>query len=90
MIESLLQRGLQSPNAEAFVEDGHAIMADLADAVHTRSDPGPQVEAESRDLMRRARERFVTVRIGQAARRAGLSADQAVAAMARGEFDPFD
>jgi hypothetical protein len=90
MIESLLAQGLRSPNAEAFVGDGRALMRELADAVHTRSDPGSQVEAESRDIMRRARERFITVRIGQAARRAGLSADQAAVAMARGEFDPFE
>lgn len=89
LVERLLAQGLRSPNAEAFVQDGHAIMGELAHAVHTRSDPGPEVEAESRDFMRQARERFITGRIGQAARRAGLSADQAAVAMARGEFDPF-
>lgn len=89
LIEDLLGRGLQSPNAVAFVEDGHVIEAELAEAVHARDDPGPQVEAASRDLMRRTRERFLEVRIGQAARRAGLSAEEAAVGIATGRFDPF-
>jgi hypothetical protein len=89
LIEGLLDRGLQSPNAEAFVKDGHSIQAALREAVHDPADPGPRIEAQSRDLLRRARERFITARIGKAARRAGLSAEEAADAMARGEFDPF-
>lgn len=82
VVDGLLGMGLRSPNAEAFVEDGHALEGELAEAVHARRDPGPAIEAESRDFMRRARERFITVRIGQAARRAGLNADEAANAMA--------
>lgn len=89
LIEGLLGSGLRSPNAEAFVEDGHGIEAKLAEAVHARTDPGPGTEAESRDFMRRARERFIVGRIGHAAKRAGLSADEAGDAMADGRFDPF-
>lgn len=89
LIEMLLATGLQSPNAEAFVEDGHAILSELAEAVHTRTDPGRDVETESREFMRRTRERFLSARIGQAAGRAGLKGDEAAHAMARGEWDPF-
>jgi hypothetical protein len=63
----LLDRGLQSPNADAFVADGQTILSELAEAVHTRTDPGREVEAESREFMRRTRERFLSVRIGRAA-----------------------
>lgn len=89
LIERLLASGLQSPNAEAFVEDGHALEVHLAEAVHARTDPGPEIEAESREFMRRARERFIIGRIGQAAKRAGLSSDEAGDAIAAGRFDPF-
>lgn len=85
----LLATGLQSPNAETFVKDGHAILSELAEAVHTRTDPGRAFEVESREFMRRSRERFLEVRIGQAAGQAGLNAEEAARAMARGEWDPF-
>jgi hypothetical protein len=86
-IEGLLRTGLRSPNAEAFVEDGRRLAEELAEAVHTRTDPGLEVEAESREFMRRARERFTVGRIGRATR--GMSAGEAAAAMASGGFDPF-
>lgn len=86
-IEGLLRSGLQSPNAEAFVEDGRRLAEELAEAVHTRTDPGLEVETESREFMRRARERFTVGRIGRATR--GMSAGEAAAAMASGRLDPF-
>jgi len=86
-IEGLLGSGLRSPNAEAFVEDGRRLVEELAEAVHTRTDPGLAVEAESREFMRRAREHFTVGRLGRATR--GMSADEAAAAMASGRLDPF-
>ena len=86
-IEGLLRSGLRSPNAEAFVEDGHRLEEALAEAVHTRTDPGNAVEADSREFMRRTRERFTVGRIGRATR--GMSADEAAGAMASGRLDPF-
>jgi hypothetical protein len=89
LIEGVLQQGLRSPNAETFVRDGHGILVKLADAVHSREVPEREVEVESRDFMRRTRARFLPTRIGQAARREGLSTDQAAQAMVAGRFDPF-
>lgn len=86
-IEVLLRSGLRSPNAEAFVDDGRRLEEELAEAVHTRTDPGPAVEAESREFMRRAREHFTVGRIGRATR--GMSADEAASATASGRLDPF-
>jgi hypothetical protein len=89
LIEGFLRQGLRSPNAEAYVRDGDALMAELAESVHTGTDPGREVETESRDFLRRTRERFMPTRIGQAARREGLSSDEAAQAMVTGRFDPF-
>jgi hypothetical protein len=69
------------------VEDGRRLEEELAEAVHTRTDPGLAVEAESREFMRRARERFTVGRIGRTTR--GMSAGEAAAAMASGRLDPF-
>ncbi len=89
LIDGYLKSGLKSPNAEEFVSDGHALMAELAEAVHSGTEPGQEVEQDSRDFMRRARERFLPVRIGQAARRSGLSPEETAIAMVAGRFDPF-
>lgn len=89
LIDGFLRQGLRSPNAEAYVRDGHELIAELAESVHTGTDPGREVETESRDFLRRTREHFMPTRIGQAARREGLSADEAALAMVTGRFDPF-
>src|SRR6478735_4519659 len=76
-IEGMLGSGLRSPSAEAFVEDGRRLEQELAETIHTRTDPGPAVEAESREFMRHARERFTVGGIGRATR--GMSAGEAAA-----------
>ena len=88
-IDELLARGLQSPNAVKFVREGNALLVQLGEGVHTRTDPGPAVKRDCRQFMRRARERFRAVRIRRAARRARVDTDEAVEAMANGRWDPF-
>lgn len=88
-VEDLLARGMESPNAEAFVRDGRAYCATLAEAVHEGADPGPQAETETRAFMAFARNNFSDGALGGAVRRSGMKPDEAVAALVRGEFDPF-
>lgn len=87
----MLERGMRSPNAETYVEQGRALIGELAAAIHERRDPGPEVEATSREYLRVSREKFREAPLGKAIRQAGYGDDPsaAVAAMSRGELDPF-
>jgi hypothetical protein len=88
-VRALLAHGLESPNAEIYVHDGELLCSALAEAVHANLDPGPELEHETRGFMRFGQAEFGDGALGRAVRRAGLSADEALAAMARGERDPF-
>lgn len=88
-VRMMLGRGLQSPNAEAFVHDGEILCEALAEAVHAGQDPGPELEHETRGFMAFSRKNFGTRAFGDAARETGLSTDEAVAALAAGDWDPF-
>jgi hypothetical protein len=88
-IDELLGRGLRSPEAVSFVREGNALLVQLGEGVHTRTDPGPAVNRDCRRFRRRARERFRAARIRRAARRAGLDENEAAEAIASGRWDPF-
>ena len=88
-VQALLERGMKSPSAEEYVHDGQLLCAALADAVHAGVDPGPELEQETRGFMRFGNANFGTAALGAAIRRSGLSTDEAVEALTRGEWDPF-
>lgn len=85
----LQESGMESPNAEAFVADGREVMEQIALALHEGEDPGPNVEAASRDFLERTREGFTHAALGRAIRASGVPEDQALAAITNGELDPF-
>ena len=87
-VRMMLDRGMVSPSAQAFVHDGEILCGALADALHEGVDPGPEVEAETRGFMRFGRS-FGNAALGNAIRRSGMSSDQALAAIMSGEWDPF-
>ncbi len=88
-IEQLLQQsGLRSPNAQTYVQRGRGLLFQVADAVHERNDP-PGLEEETLEFLALTWQYFTPAAIGEAARGAGLGAEDAAAAMNRGEFDPF-
>jgi hypothetical protein len=88
-IQRLLDAGMRSPTAEAYVADGEEIMERIALAVHGRTDPGPEVETASRAFLSRTRAKFTDTALGKAARRSGLDESNALDLITRGEFDPF-
>ena len=55
-IDELLGRRLRSPEAVSFVREGNALLVQLGEAVHARTDPGPGVSRDCRRFRRRARE----------------------------------
>lgn len=89
-IRFLLERGMQSPSAEAYLHDGDIFCAALADAVHTGLDPGPELERETRGFMRFGHTCFGERALGSRIRRAGFGVEEAVALISTGEWDPFD
>ena len=87
-VHTLLARGMQSPNAEEFVQDAEVVLAVLADAVHAGVDPGPELEKQTRGFVAFSRQ-FNEGALGAAIKRAGLSSDEAIDRLTRGEWDPF-
>lgn len=87
-VRDLVARGLDSPAAEAFVHDGDILCGLLAESIHEQIDPGPDVELETRGFMAFGRN-FSQGALGKAVQRSGMSVDDAVAAMTKGEWDPF-
>jgi hypothetical protein len=85
----MFERGLKSPNAATYVHDGQLMCDVLAEAVHKGVDPGPEVERESRGLMRFGHQHFGYAAFGRRVLESGLSEDEAMAALASGEWDPF-
>lgn len=79
---------MQSPTADEFVRNGEALLLALAEAVHAGTDPGRELELETRAFMAFGRN-FTDEAIGAAIRRAGLSSDEAVAMLMEAEWDPF-
>lgn len=85
----MFRQGLQFPNAEAFVNDGRTFQFLLAEAVHTRTVPDPEVLAAANNFMGAANTLFIHGLVGRAGRLAGLTPDEAANAMAAGQLDPF-
>lgn len=88
-VQSLIESGVKSPAAERYVRDGQAMLLALAQAVHSRSDPGPEAESATREFMRAGRVVFGDAALGRAVRESGMSDQEALEALQRGEFDPF-
>jgi hypothetical protein len=61
-VRLFLSRGLESPNAEAFVQDGEALCAALAQGVHEGIDPGPELESATRGFMKFSRQNSARAR----------------------------
>lgn len=89
-VHALLAAGMQSPNAEMFVHDGQVLCNVLAEAVHTATDPGREVEQESRGFMAFARQNFGTSAFGKRIRNSGMDTPAAIAAITSGAYDPFE
>jgi hypothetical protein len=87
-IEGLLDRGIWSPTAVEFVHAGHALQEAIASAVHTGTDPDPEIRVASLKFLKTAQS-FTTERIGEAVLDSGMGPEEAFEAMTRGEFDPF-
>ncbi|MBB4663166.1 hypothetical protein [Conexibacter arvalis] len=90
VVERLVERGMKSPNSEAFVHDGLLMCADLAEAVHAGVNPGPVLQEQTAGFMAFARQNFSEPVLGRNLREAGLSVDQAVAEIGAGTLDPFE
>lgn len=89
VIQDLLDRGVESPNADIFVADGQLFCDQLADAVHDSVDPGDDLEYGSRQFMAFARNHFSAGALGRAVSKSGMSDTDAVAALRNGTWDPF-
>jgi hypothetical protein len=89
-VRTLTSRGLKSPTVDVFIHDGDLLLAVLAEAVHAGVDPGPELEHETRGFMRFGHRAFGTAALGSAIRRSGMTSDEAIAAIAAGEWDPFE
>jgi hypothetical protein len=84
----------QSPTLERFIAEGIAIRGQLADAVHGGEDPGPTLEAWSRDWERQGRAigSNPEAALGAAVSRSGLSSEEFASALVKhdfGDLDPF-
>jgi hypothetical protein len=88
-VRTLVSLGVKSPNAEIFLHDSVNLSAALAAAVHAGADPGPDVDAETRGFMRFAHANFSDGAFGAAARRSGLSEQEAAMALKDRSWDPF-
>jgi hypothetical protein len=86
--QTLLDRGMKSPNAEEFVQDAEVVLVALADAVHAGVDPGPDLQTQTRGFMAFSRQ-FSEGALGVASRRSGLATDEVAALLVSGQWDPF-
>lgn len=84
----MLDRGMRSPNAEEFVQEGDALLDALAEAVHAGDAPGPELESDSREFMALGRN-FGTAASGNAIRQSGLPDDEVMGMLTSGAWDPF-
>ena len=90
LIRALLQRGLKSPAAEAFVQDAAAHCETLATAVHTGGRLDRNAEAETSAFKRFAKARFSERALQSEVRVSRKSPQNAAAEMAAGTWDPFE
>jgi hypothetical protein len=88
-IEALRIAGMESPKADAFLEEGLAWIQFLATAVHEEFNPESDAEDAIRDWQRRGRREFGDQVLGRAMRQSGLSNDEAMLGIRSGQFDPF-
>jgi len=84
----------QSPTLEQFIAEGIAISNQLADGVHSGTDPGSAVEAWSRDWQRQGRAIGSNwkVALGKAVTKTGRSPEEFAKALTENDFgdlDPF-
>jgi hypothetical protein len=89
LVRAMLQRGLRSPAAEAFVEDATTHCETLATAVHTNSRLDHDVEEETSHFMRFANARFSERALRSEVRLSKKSPAEAAAAISAGTWDPF-
>jgi hypothetical protein len=90
LIRALLQRGLKSPVAEAFVEDATTHCKTLATAVHTGVRLDRNAEDETSAFMRFAKARFSERALQSTVRASRKSSQNAAIEMAAGTWDPFE
>ena len=90
LIRALLQRGLKSPTAEAFVEDATTHCETLATAVHTGARLDSDAEDETSAFMRFAKARFSARALQASVRTSRKGSQNAAIDMAAGTWDPFD
>jgi hypothetical protein len=90
LIRALLQRGLKSPAAEAFVEDATTHCETLATAVHTGARLDRNAEDETSAFMRFAKARFSERALQSSVRTSRKGSQNAAIAMAAGRWDPFE
>lgn len=91
-VEQLLEIGLESPNAQTFVEQANEWCDVFAMSVHVGITPDDERPGLSDVYLGwlRAVQPFVAVGyLGKMVRDAGLSTDQGVALMHAGEWDPW-
>lgn len=82
--------GMKSPAAEQMIDFGTRWQGLLAEVVHTRGESeSPDLEDDSRHFLASIRRGFGNEWLGVAIREAGLSYEQGLEAIFRGEIDPF-
>jgi hypothetical protein len=89
LIRALLQRGLSSPAAEAFVSDAMTHCQTLATAVHTNARLDRDLETETSRFMSFANARFSERALRSEVRVSRKSREDAAAEMLAGTWDPF-
>jgi hypothetical protein len=90
LIRALLQRGLKSPAAEAFVHDATTHCETLATAVHTGARLDRNAEDETSAFMRFAKARFSDRALQSAVRASRKSSQNGAAEMSAGTWDPYE
>lgn len=90
IIRAMVQRGLRSPTAEAFLVDATTHCETLATAVHTGSRLDRAAEAETSHFERFAKARFSERALQSRVRASRKSSQNAAIEMAAGTWDPFE
>jgi hypothetical protein len=89
VVRALLQHGLRSPTAAAYLTDATAHCETLATAVHTGARLDRDVEEETSHFMKFSEARFSDPALRSSVRVAKKSPEEAAADMAAGRWDPF-
>ena len=71
------------------MRDGEILLGALADGLHNATDPGGELETETRAFMAFARQNFSEAAVGAAIGSSGLSSGEVLAMLTRGDWDPF-